>query len=105
MSKTQTEKQKIRERAIFDIEMLLDKEEEAKNEGVEYLKSITEHSARLTEMMKDERFTADNLRADTISWVTHYSKCYTESMMRVELIRQSRLSLKTTLDYLKEENN
>jgi len=95
--------EKIKSHAIHEISRLLESEQEAREDGLEYLKSIIKTSKKLEEMINDPKFKLDHLDASRISWINHYSRNYTETMQKVDLIRRSKQDLRNVIELLKEE--
>jgi len=101
-SQTKTPEQ-IKSHAIHEINRLLESEQEAREDGLEYLKSIIQTSKRLEEMIEDPKFKIEHLDASRISWINHYSRNYTETMIKVDFIRRTKQDLRNVVELFKEE--
>jgi len=97
-------KEKIQERATFEVEDLDREEERARTHALAYAKKIINEAEQFKKLLENPEFKTTNLREENLTWINQYSNQYTEYIKQANMLKQTRQNLRYTIGLVKESN-
>lgn len=95
-------KEKIRERATFELDQLTRDATRTRIHALEYLEKVTNHADKLKTMINDSACDPKYLRPEQVMWIQQYLDQFVEHIKEAEKIEKIVQDLKHTIQFVKD---